>query len=98
MFANSTIVVFGALRLNIFIQVLFQLLKGPTIEKALTCIKKIHPVKTKMEFLSRKLILLVIQLHGQFIHHTQISLYPNTRFFTARQRAYQSFLSYFLVF
>ena len=41
------------------------------------------PVNTKMEFLSRKLILLAILLHGQFIHHTQISLYPNTQFFIA---------------
>ena len=45
-----------------------------------------------MAFLSRKLILLAILLHGQFIHYTQISLHPNIHFFNAQQRAYQSFL------
>ena len=55
------------------------------------------PVKTKMTFLSRKLILLAISFHGQFIHHTQIILYTNTQFFIAQQCAYQSLLSYFLV-
>ena len=55
------------------------------------------PVKTKLAFLSRKSILLAILLHGQFIHYTKISLHPNIHFFTAKQRAYQSFFSYFLV-
>ena len=41
-----------------------------------------------MAFLSRKLTLLAILLHGKFKHHTQISLYPNTQFFIAQQRAY----------
>ena len=49
-------------------------------------------VKTKMAFLSRKMSLLTILLHGQFIHHKQICLYQNTLFFTAQQCAYQSFL------
>ena len=40
------------------------------------------PVNTKMAFLSRKLILLAILLHVQFIHHTQISLYPNKQCFS----------------
>ena len=66
-------------------------IKGPPIKKALICIKHL-PEKSKMAFLSRKLKLLAILLHGQFIHHTHISLYPNTQFFTAQQRAYQSFL------
>ena len=48
-------------------------------------------------FLSRKLILLAILLHGQFIHYTQISLHPTIHFFNAQQRAYQSFLRNFLV-
>ena len=37
-----------------------------------------------MAFLSRKLILLATLLHGQFKHHTQISLYPNTPTHQAR--------------
>ena len=51
----------------------------------------------KMIFLSRKSVLLAILLHGQFIPYTHISLHPNIHFFIAQQRAYQSFLSYFLV-
>ena len=54
------------------------------------------PVKTKMAFLSWKLIFLAILLHGQFIHYTQISLHPNIHFFNAQQRAYQSFFRNFL--
>ena len=46
--------------------------KGTPIKKVLTCIRL--SVKTKMAFLSRMLILLAILLHGQFIHHKQISL------------------------
>ena len=60
--------------------------KGSPIEKALVLS---IPVKTKMTFLLRKLILLAILLHGQFIHHTKISLYPNKEFFITQQRAYQ---------
>ena len=44
-----------------------------------------------MAFLSRTLILLAISLHEQFIHHKQISLYPNIQFFGTQQHAYQSF-------
>ena len=54
-------------------------------------------VKTKTAFLSRKLILLAILLHGQFIHYTQIILHPNIQLFNAQQRAFQSFLRNFLV-
>ena len=50
-----------------------------------------------MAILSGKSILLAILLHGQFIHYTHISLHPNIHFFTVEQRAYRSFLSYFLV-
>ena len=57
---------------------------------------------TKAQYLyenlpARKSILLAILLHGQFIPYTQISMHPNIHFFTAQQRAYKSFLSYFLV-
>ena len=45
------------------------------------------PVKTKTAFLSKKLILLAILLHGQFIHYTHISLHPNIHLFNAQQRA-----------
>ena len=55
------------------------------------------PVKTKMTFCQGNQILLAILLHGQFIPYTHISLNPNIHFFTAQQRAYQSFWSYFLV-
>ena len=71
-------------------------IKGSPTTKTNTCIKNL-PVKTKMTFLSRKSIVLAILLHEQFIPYTQISLHPNIHFFTAQQRAYQSFLSYFLV-
>ena len=71
------------------------MIKGPPIEKALICIK--FTWKNKNGILSRKLILQVVLLNWQFICHTQISLYPNTQFFIAQKRAYQSFLSNFLV-
>ena len=65
--------------------------KGSPTTKANTCIYKSLPVKTKIAFLSMKLILLAMLLHGQFIHYTQISLYPNIHFCDAQQCAYQSF-------
>ena len=55
------------------------------------------PVKTKMAFLSRILILLAILLYEQFIHHIQAGLRPNTQYLSAQQYAYHSFLSYCLV-
>ena len=55
--------------------------KDSPTTKASTCIK-VYPVKTKTALLSRKLILLAILLHGQFIHYTQISLIaPKHTFF-----------------
>ena len=55
-------------------------IKGKQIKKLLY---KNLPVKKKKEmaFLSKRLIHLALLLHGQFIHHKQISLYSNTQFF-----------------
>ena len=73
-----------------------QMIKGPPVEKALVCIK--FTWKNKNDILSRKLILQAVLLHGQLICYTQISLYPNIQFFIAQERAYQSFLRYFLFY
>ena len=50
-----------------------------------------------MALLSRILILLAILLYEQYTHHTQASLCPKMQYLSAKQYAYQSFLSYFLV-
>ena len=55
------------------------------------------PVKSKMAFLSRILILLAILLNEQYIHHTQGRICPKMQFLSAQYYAYQSLLSYFLV-
>ena len=55
------------------------IITGTPFKKIINCIK-IYLLKTKMAFLSRILILLVILLHWQFINHTQISLLPNPQF------------------
>ena len=47
------------------------------------------PVKSKMAFLLRILILLAILLYAQYIHHTQASICPNIQFLSAQQYAYQ---------
>ena len=39
---------------------------------------------TKMAILSRKIILLAIFLHEQFIHHAQINLRTNIQFLSTR--------------
>ena len=70
--------------------------KETPITKVITCVK-ILPVKSKMAFLSRILILLAILLYEQYIHHTQASICPNMQFLSVQPYAYQSLLSYFLV-
>ena len=55
------------------------------------------PVKSKMAFLSRILILLAILLYEQYIHDTQASICTKMQFLSAQQYAYRSLLSYFLV-
>ena len=42
------------------------------------------PVKSKMAFLSRILILLAILLYEQYIHHTQASIFHKTQFLSAQ--------------
>ena len=41
-------------------------------------------------------MVLAILLYEQIINHTQINMCLNTQFLNTKQRAYQSFLSYFL--
>ena len=67
-------------------------INDPPIEKAI-----FYLYEQKIAFLIWKFTLLAILMHGQFLHHTQISFCPNTLFFTAKQHAYQSYSSNFLV-
>ena len=66
---------------------LLSFFKGPSIKKLLlTCIEKL-PVNINGIFLKENDTSgYIVLLHGQFIHHTEISLYPNTQFLVLSSR------------
>ena len=73
------------------------LVKGILLSKALTCMD-FFLYKQKWLFLSLIRISLAILLYEQFIHLRQMTLRPNIKLLSTQQHAYQSFLSYFLVY
>ena len=58
-------------------------------EVTLTYLYENLPAKSKMAFLSRKLIRLAKLLYEQYIHHTEASICPNMQYLSAQQYAYQ---------
>ena len=69
--------------------------KSTDIGKSLTVLNlyKKSPVKLKMAFQSRILILLATLLYEQYMHYTQANIRPNLQYLSTQQYAYQSFYS-----